>query len=376
MNANTVYTLMAALVLIGGLAANDAFAAEHDDEAMHEDEMAHGDEMMHDDEAMHEDGEMMEKDESMTGDAMDGEMMEKDESMTGDAMDGEMMEKDDAMMTDSSAMMTKEDKAMTDAERAEAVKMKAAETGAIMVLQTDSGSYGIGETVYVDGYVVSTLQGAAIAVTVTGPNGLADIAQLTPADGLFATSFDTSNWRNLGAYEVGARYGGNSETVQIQLTEAVARDDMEAMDSMMTDDAMEETGCGSLEVAAGDQCVQVPHTIEGGSVTGISANIGSETYSLVFDISSAGEGMLEINPPASVMDGAYLVFVNNEESDDAMIDGNTVTVPITAETEQVEVFAAFVVPEFGAIAAMILAVAIVSIIAVSARSRLSIMPKY
>jgi predicted secreted protein with PEFG-CTERM motif len=35
-----------------------------------------------------------------------------------------------------------------------------------------------------------------------------------------------------------------------------------------------------------------------------------------------------------------------------------------------------VIPEFGAIAALILAVAIISIIAVSAKTRLSIMPKF
>jgi predicted secreted protein with PEFG-CTERM motif len=40
------------------------------------------------------------------------------------------------------------------------------------------------------------------------------------------------------------------------------------------------------------------------------------------------------------------------------------------------VIGTFVIPEFGTIAVMILAVAIISIIAVSAKSRLSIMPRY
>ncbi|RNJ74796.1 MAG: PEFG-CTERM sorting domain-containing protein, partial [Nitrosopumilus sp. D6] len=41
-----------------------------------------------------------------------------------------------------------------------------------------------------------------------------------------------------------------------------------------------------------------------------------------------------------------------------------------------EVIGTYVIPEFGAIAVIILAVAIISIIAVSARSKLSIMPRY
>ena len=55
---------------------------------------------------------------------------------------------------------------------------------------------------------------------------------------------------------------------------------------------------------------------------------------------------------------------------------NEVTVMFPAGTEQIEIIGTFVIPEFGAIAAMILAVAIISIIVVSARSRLSIMPRY
>ena len=43
---------------------------------------------------------------------------------------------------------------------------------------------------------------------------------------------------------------------------------------------------------------------------------------------------------------------------------------------EVDIKDGVVVPEFGTIAAMILAVAIVSIIAISAKSRLSIMPRY
>ena len=47
----------------------------------------------------------------------------------------------------------------------------------------------------------------------------------------------------------------------------------------------------------------------------------------------------------------------------------------TAEAE-VDIMDCKIVPEFGTIAAMILAVAIISIIAVSAKSRLSIVPRY
>ena len=46
------------------------------------------------------------------------------------------------------------------------------------------------------------------------------------------------------------------------------------------------------------------------------------------------------------------------------------------DSVEVEVADGLVVPEFGTIAAMILAVAIISIIAISSKSRLSIVPRY
>ena len=64
------------------------------------------------------------------------------------------------------------------------------------------------------------------------------------------------------------------------------------------------------------------------------------------------------------------------KANDVEINGNQVTVMFPAGTEKIEILGTFVVPEFGSIAALILVVAIVSVIAISARSRLSLMPKF
>ena len=50
-------------------------------------------------------------------------------------------------------------------------------------------------------------------------------------------------------------------------------------------------------------------------------------------------------------------------------------IPIKKGDKKIEIVGTYVVPEFGTIAMIVLAVAIVSIIAVSAKSRLSIMPR-
>ena len=109
-------------------------------------------------------------------------------------------------------------------------------------------------------------------------------------------------------------------------------------------------------------------------VTG--ANINTNDNSIVININAQDDGTLTVTPSKSTQDGIFMVLVDGEEWDDVEIDGNNVTVMFPAGAEMIEIIGTFVVPEFGTIAAMILAVAIISIIAVSARSRLSIMPRY
>ena len=132
------------------------------------------------------------------------------------------------------------------------------------------------------------------------------------------------------------------------------------------------TTCGSGEVNIGGNCTS--YDISGGHVT--SATVNTDDNSVIININAMDDGVLTISPSESTQKGIFMVLVDGEESDDAEINGNTVIVPFGAETEQIEIIGTFVVPEFGTIAAMILAVAIISIVAISAKSRLSIVPRY
>ena len=68
------------------------------------------------------------------------------------------------------------------------------------------------------------------------------------------------------------------------------------------------------------------------------------------------------------------VVVNGEETD-FLQNGNELIIPCDAGTEKIEIYGSWAIPEFGVIAGVILAVAIASIIAVSAKSRLTLIPK-
>jgi predicted secreted protein with PEFG-CTERM motif len=73
-------------------------------------------------------------------------------------------------------------------------------------------------------------------------------------------------------------------------------------------------------------------------------------------------------------DDSYFVLVNNEEVWFSQ-DGSTLTIPFEAGTEKIEIVGSAVVPEFGTIAMVVLAVAIISIIVITAKTKTQLIPK-
>ncbi len=237
---------------------------------------------------------------------------------------------------------------------------------------TDKTDYGHNDMIIVTGQVAN-VSGFPITVTVVSPlNSLVTIDQLTvAADGSFETTLNTAGalWKYDGTYTIKVNYGSpeKSNRVKVELTGGVA----------FTPDYSTPTvpakQCGSNDISASGQCI--PYSISGGVVT--SATLNTNDNSIVINIDSDDDdGIFTINPSKTVQDGIFMVLVDGEEWDDVEIVANKVTVMFLAGTEQIEIIGTFVIPEFGTIAAMILAVAIISIIAISAKSRLSIIPRY
>ena len=118
------------------------------------------------------------------------------------------------------------------------------------------------------------------------------------------------------------------------------------------------------------------HSTSSGSVSSIMTN--SDDATLVVAIDTSDDGELSINLDSDYItafdDGTYFVLVNGEEAEFSQ-DGNDLTIPFEAGTEKIEIVGSVVVPEFGTIAMIVLAVAIVSIIAITAKTRTALIPK-
>ena len=227
---------------------------------------------------------------------------------------------------------------------------------------TDRTTYDHNDKITVHGKVAN-ISGNPVILTVASPlNSVVTIAQIDVSnDGSFETTLNTEGglWKHDGTYTIKVNYGASQNN--------------KALVELTGETSASSDNCSSSELyLKGDYCV--PYSISSGMVTG--ASINNNGNSIIVRISADQDGTLTLTPDESILNGIFMVLVDGQEWDDVEMSGNQVTVMFPAGTEKIEVVGTFVIPEFGTIAVMILAVAIISIIAVSAKSRLSIMPRY
>ena len=236
---------------------------------------------------------------------------------------------------------------------------------------TDSDTYDHNSVIEIDGKVSNTARGTDVTVVVTGPMGIVQIDQIAiSSDGSFSTTINTASamMKYDGEYKIKATYG-TQDLMRVQYVNLVGGIEAGSMAGHEDEHHHEEVF---------DLASEVDYSISGGDVHGVTANVnGNSLVVAIHDAEDGGE--LTITLPSDVItpfnDGTFFVLVNDEESDDASQDGNTITVPFDADAETIEIIGTHVVPEFGTIAAIILAVAITSIIAISAKTKLNLVPK-
>ena len=247
----------------------------------------------------------------------------------------------------------------------------AADAPVPLQIESNGVNFDRNSTIEINGQVGNMRDGTPVTVIVTGATGVVTIEQITPsADGSFSLSVNTASplMKYDGEYKIKATYGdaGINDVIVVTLEGGLVK-------QAPSHSGHEE----EHHHEAADFTKDLNFNISGGMVESITAT-GDD--SLLVSIHMAeDDGELTITLSEDIItpfnDGSFFVLVNGEESDDAHQMGNKLMIPFDATTTDIEIVGTHVVPEFGTIAMIVLAVAIVSIIAVSAKSRLSIMPR-
>ena len=125
---------------------------------------------------------------------------------------------------------------------------------------------------------------------------------------------------------------------------------------------------GTVEVPEELDLSEMVYTeITTGQVTSIVAKTAEN--SLVISLETAEDGVLSVTTSDFLIrpfdDGNFFVAVDGEKIDSIKYENKILTIPYTAQTEKIEVYGSYVIPEFGTVAIIVLAGAVVSIIVLS-----------
>ena len=259
----------------------------------------------------------------------------------------------------------------------------------VLTLETDSQIYDHASTIILTGNVDPVEVGGSDVTIVCkspGGTGVCGIQQVQPnSDGDFSAMFNTSSslFRADGIYEFEVRYSSLADaTVSVELVDAI-----ETSGESGSPESQMGTAVGGISGTLTEQSSGIFYELGAGQVEyditcdadpAFFAN--SDDDSIIIHIDPRSNGIMTLTLHEELIkpfdDGTFAVIVNNEEMQDFTQVGNTLTIPCLIGTEKIEIHGSWAIPEFGVIAAMILAVAIVSIIVVTAKTRLSIVPRY
>ena len=141
-----------------------------------------------------------------------------------------------------------------------------------------------------------------------------------------------------------------------------------------------------LKDPSSQQTFNVNYTITGGTVK--TMTIDAQSLSVIVSVNSTSDGTISLQLPRALIDAktnsgqddAFIILIDGAEvkpqSESANNDFRNITVQFLQGDQDIEIIGTQIVPEFGPIAAPVLAIAIISIIAVSAKTGLRFMPKY
>ena len=269
-------------------------------------------------------------------------------------------------------------------------------TLAPLAINTDLPTYNQGDTVIMTGHVRDPTNATAVTIKVISPlKNLVFINQILPtSDGSFIIKFPTTGqyWKDAGNYTITAQYG--------LYTNATVQFHYNGGDGSAT---ITKAINATYGLQSGNQIYNIPYIIKGGTVS--SMNILSQKYTLEITLNTNADGSITVTLPrnmidakvppplnldanltgasvnvAGLEDSSFLVTVNGKQvtqfSETKNQNVRILSIPFHNGDSKVDIVGTIAVPEFGPIAALVLAIAIVSIIAVSAKTGLRFMPKY
>jgi predicted secreted protein with PEFG-CTERM motif len=252
-----------------------------------------------------------------------------------------------------------------------------AQSNQVLTVTTEKESYAAGEPIEVFGLVDIRLEGVEALIRVVSPVGnMVDVDQIAvDTDGSFSKTISTSIgglWKETGTYTIMVNYGENSTQVEFEYGGM-----MSAGVQTTPEFAMEENENTSQSIMIEDHSLDYELTCA--EIQSMTPD--TEMKSMIIAIKTDCDGELTITLPKDVIDtdeNGFFVLVDGDETNhkaSSVGEFWTLTIPFSYGSEEIEIIGTFVIPEFGTIAALVLVVAISSILIISAKNKQIFIPR-
>ena len=263
-------------------------------------------------------------------------------------------------------------------------------SGITLYVTTDKEAYNPGETILVSGNVQPQIPGTDVILQIVSPrNNIVQVNQLeVDSAGGFSGSIETDFggvWKNSGTYEIRVFYWSDVRTdihFDYGMTSVGMQQQPEFNEPEQSEETIQSSQIVGVEIEDSFLVIDginVDYKISNAKIISMTPDLDAK--SLIIKISTTNDGELLITLPKDVIDTdeeGFFVLVDGEETayiEELHDNSRTLIIPFYNGSEEIEIIGTFVIPEFGTIIVLVLAVAIIAIIAVTSKSRLSIMPK-
>jgi len=248
--------------------------------------------------------------------------------------------------------------------------------GISITATADRGS----DTITVTGMTTSGYTDVTFLVTSPSGNNVVAIDQVTPDEnGNFGTEFKVGLWTEDGFYTIQAKQGPGIYTlsVDVEVNNGMTEKTSETLSTL---DAT--IFAPNLPNTARDAGLEIYAEAEIGSTTiEITGSTDRVSTDITLTVIAPNGNVVSIDQVSPMLDGEFTSVITTggplwKQDGFYTVKAQQFSDPKYIDSTEVDIKDGVVIPEFGTIAAMILAVAIISIIAISAKSRLSIIPRY
>ncbi|MCY4492174.1 MAG: PEFG-CTERM sorting domain-containing protein [Thaumarchaeota archaeon] len=240
----------------------------------------------------------------------------------------------------------------------------------LIIIETNDSTYVEGDSIVISGQVSTVIAGTPVTLKIIAEDRLVEVAQLPVAqDGSYSHIINASGdqWSKEGEYLIVASYGEESVETRFDYFPIVV--------------APETTD--SFEVGAGSSgTFDVEYTIRGGTVKNMQ--IDERNLALVVTIEPTSKGSISLDMPRDAIDAKqsnqsdeiFIILIDGsqvpytESTRDS--DSRFVMIDFEVDDSEIMIIGTWVIPEFGAMAVIVLAVTITAIILLTKNTRMRI----